>query len=391
MKTEMQQRIAQLRTAFSHAFGDARNTTITRAPGRVNIIGEHTDYNDGYVLPIAIDRSVLVAMRPNGSSIVNIRSVNYDQSASFDLNAEGLEADAQWLRYPFGVAKVLLAEGHALAGIDVAVEGNVPLGGGLSSSAAVEVAFALAYCTASKLDIDPLALAQLCRKAESEYAGVNCGIMDQYVALFAEKDHAVFLDCRNLTHEQVPCRTDAVKLVVSDTGVRHSLAGSEYNTRRAQCEQGAASFARRIHGVKNLRDLAPEDVQMLGQDLESPVLERCRHVVTENARTMAAAQALRRKNVYQLGVLMSASHESLKNDYEVTCKELDLMVDIASELPGVFGSRMTGGGFGGCTISLVASEKVDDFCKALAQKYEAATGISPHIYIVAAESGAEIL
>lgn len=387
----MQQRIAQLRTAFSHAFGDARNTTITRAPGRVNIIGEHTDYNDGYVLPIAIDRSVLVAMRPNGSSIVNIQSVNYDQSASFDLDAEVLEADAQWLRYPFGVARVLQSEGHALAGMDVAVEGNVPLGGGLSSSAAIEVAFALAYCTASKLDIAPLALAQLCRKAESEYAGVNCGIMDQYVALFAEKDHAVFLDCRNLTHEQVPCRTDAVKLVVSDTGVRHSLAGSEYNTRRAQCERGAASFARRIDHVKNLRDLVPEDVQMLGEDLESPILERCRHVVTENARTVAAAQALRRKNVYQLGVLMSASHESLKNDYEVTCKELDLMVDIALELSGVFGSRMTGGGFGGCTITLVATEKVDDFCKALAQKYEAGTGISPHMYIVAAESGAEVL
>ena len=391
MKTEMQQRIAQLRTAFARAFADARNTTITRAPGRVNIIGEHTDYNDGYVLPIAIDRSVLVAMRPNGSSSVNIHSVNYDQSASFDLDAERLEADAQWLRYPFGVARVLLSEGHVLAGMDVAVEGDVPLGGGLASSAAMEVAFALAYCTASKLDVAPLVLAQLCRKAESEYAGVNCGIMDQYVALFAEKDHAVFLDCRNLTHEQVPCRTDAVKLVVSDTGVRHSLAGSEYNKRRAQCEQGAASLARRIDGVRNLRDLAPEDVQMSGEDLESPILERCRHVVTENARTVAAVQALRQKNVYQLGVLMSASHESLKNDYEVTCKELDIMVDIASELPGVFGSRMTGGGFGGCTISLVASEKVDDFCKALASRYEAATAISPHIYIVAAGSGAQVL
>jgi len=387
----MQQRIAQLRAAFSKAFGNARNTTITKAPGRVNIIGEHTDYTDGYVLPIAIDRSVLVAMRPNGSSTVNIHSVNYDQSASFDLSAEALCENAQWLRYPFGTAKVLQARGHVLEGIDAAVEGNVPLGGGLSSSAAIEVAFALAYCAASKLDVDRLTLAQLCRTAESQYAGVNCGIMDQYVALFAEKDHALFLDCRNLTHEQVPCRTDAVKLVVSDTGVRHSLAGSEYNTRRAQCERGAAFFARRIDGVRNLRDLASEDVNTFGQDLESPVLERCRHVITENARTMAAAQALRQKNVYQLGVLMSASHESLKNDYEVTCKELDLMVDIAHELPGVFGSRMTGGGFGGCTISLVAGEKVDDFGKALAKKYEAATGISPHIYVVAAENGAEIL
>ena len=391
MNPEMQQRIARLREAFSNAFGHAEKTTIAKAPGRVNIIGEHTDYNDGYVLPIAIDRSALVAFRPNGSSTVNIHSVNYEESASFDLDAEKPESDVQWLRYPFGIAKVLQGDGHTLAGIDAAVAGNVPLGGGLSSSAAVEVAFGLAFCHASRLDVDRLTLAKLCRQAESTYAGVNCGIMDQYVALFAEKDHAVFLDCRNLTHQLVPCRTDAVKLIVSDTGVRHSLAGSEYNKRRAQCEQGAAFFSRHLENVRNLRDLAPEDMQVLGEDMESPVRERCLHVVTENARTMAAANAQRRKNLYQLGVLMSASHESLKNNYEVTCKELDLMVDIAGELPGVFGSRMTGGGFGGCVITLVAAEHAGDFSRAMEREYESATGIRPSIYVVTAESGAKIL
>jgi len=387
----MQQRIAQVRAAFSRAFGDVEKTTITRAPGRVNIIGEHTDYNDGYVLPIAIDRSVLVAFRPNRTSAVNICSVNYDQSASFDLGAEKSDTDIQWLRYPFGVAKVLQAQGNEIVGIDAAVEGNVPLGGGLSSSAAIEVAFALAFCAASGLDTDPLTLAKACREAESAYAGVNCGIMDQYVALFAEKDHAVFLDCRNLTHKSVAFRTDVVKLIVTDTGVRHSLAGSEYNKRRAQCEQGAAFFARRLPGVKNLRDVALEDLRSMEDDLDSPVLDRCRHVVTENARTMAAAAAMRQKNAYQLGVLMGASHESLKNDYEVTCKELDVMVDIANELPGVFGSRMTGGGFGGCVVSLLASEHADNFCKVMARKYESATGIRPSIYMVGAEAGAQIL
>ncbi len=380
-----------MQAAFPRAFGDARKITIARAPGRVNIIGEHTDYNDGYVLPIAIDKSVLVAFRPNASHTVNIHSVNFEESASFDLCAESLEGDTHWLRYPFGVAKVLQAEGHEVAGIDAVVQGDVPLGGGLSSSAALEVAFALAWCSASKLDIDRLTLAKLCRKAENLYAGVNCGIMDQYVGLFAEKDHAVFLDCRNLTHETAPFRTDTVKLIVSDTGVRHSLAGSEYNKRRAQCERGAAFFANELSNVKNLRDLTPEDISAFADRLEPTILQRCRHVVTENARTLAAMNALRRKNVYQLGVLMTASHESLKNDYEVTCKELDLMVDIAGELDGLFGARMTGGGFGGCVISLVAAENVDAFSETLAKRYESATGIKPHIYVVAAEAGAELL
>jgi len=387
----MHQRIDLLRQAFARSFGDASKTLIAQAPGRVNIIGEHTDYNDGYVLPIAIDRSVLVAFRPNNTRTVNIWSVNYAQSASFNLDDPAGGPDEQWARYPFGVARILQEEGHPVPGIDAAVEGNVPLGGGLSSSAAIEVAFALAWCEAGHLDIDRLTLAKLCRKAENTYAGVNCGIMDQYVALFAEKDSAIFLDCRSLKHQVVPFRTDAVKLVVSDTGVRHSLAASEYNIRRQQCEEGARFFRQHLDGIKNLRDLTPDDVLTFGGELPSPLFERCRHVVTENARTMAAAKALRQKNMYQLGVLMTASHQSLKSDYEVSCKELDTMVGIAEELKGVFGSRMTGGGFGGCAITLVAAEHVRNFCDQLAGRYEAATGISPKMYIVSAETGARLI
>jgi len=386
----MEHRVTQLREAFSRLYGDAQNTLLARAPGRVNLIGEHTDYNDGYVLPIAIDKDALVLFRPSGSSAVRIHSLNYDQSASFSLDDEKPDPAVQWLRYPFGVAKVLQEHAGALAGIDAVVESTVPLGGGLSSSAAIEVSFALAFCTASRLELDKLTIAKLCQKAEHCYAGVNCGIMDQYVSLHAEKDNAVFIDCRNVTHKLVPFRTDAVKLVVCDTGVRHSLAGSEYNVRRSQCEQGAAWFARIIENVKNLRDLSPDDIKTAG-DLDPVVLKRCRHVVTENARVLEAVKALRRRNVYQFGVLMSASHDSLKNDYEVSCRELDLMVSIADEQKGMFGSRMTGGGFGGCVISLVAVESVDTFCTALAKQYEAATRIHPQIYVVSAEAGAGLV
>ncbi|HUS57736.1 MAG TPA: galactokinase [Planctomycetota bacterium] len=387
----MQQRIDQLRAVFAKTYGTTANLRISRAPGRVNLIGEHTDYNDGFVLPIAIDRDVLLAFRPNGSRTVNIHSVNFNQSVSFSLDDEAPDPAVQWLRYPFGVAKELQKHGCHVAGIDAAIEGNVPLGGGLSSSAAIEVAFALAFADASGSEFDRLTLAKLCRLAEHNYAGVKCGIMDQYVSLFAEKDKAVFIDCRSLTHELVPFRTDAVKLVVCDTGVRHSLAASQYNIRRAQCEEGAAFFAARIQNVKNLRDLSPADIEVFAAEMESPVLQRCRHVVTENARTLEAVKSLRRKNAHQFGILMSASHDSLKSDYEVTCKELDLMVNLADELKGVFGSRMTGGGFGGCVISLVGVEHVDAFCKAMAKGYEAATGIHPSIYVVAAEQGAQIL
>ena len=388
----MPQRIDQLREAFGRIFGDTSNTSIARAPGRVNLIGEHTDYNDGYVLPIAIDKDVFVFFRPNGSASVNIHSLNYAQTASFALSDEKPDPAVQWLRYPFGVAKVLHDHsGGGVRGIDAVIDGTVPLGGGLSSSAAIEVAFALAFCTASGIQLEKLQMAKLCQRAEHQYAGVKCGIMDQYVSIFAEKDHAVFLDCRNLTHELVPFRTDAVKLVVCDTGVRHTLAGSEYNVRRAQCEEGAAYFARLMENVKNLRDLTPEGVKALGADLNPTVLQRCRHVVTENARVLEAIKALRRRNIYTFGVLMSASHDSLKNDYEVTCKELDLMVNIAEEQKGVFGSRMTGGGFGGCAISLVAIEQVDAFCKTITKQYEAATKIHPHIYVVSAEAGAGIM
>jgi len=387
----MQQRIDQLRAAFASTFGDAAKTNIARAPGRVNLIGEHTDYNDGYVLPIAIDKDVLVLFRPNGSNTVNIHSLNYSQSAAFNLSDPKPDPSVQWLRYPFGVAKVLQEHGVAVGGIDAVIEGNVPLGGGLSSSAAIEVSSALAFCSAAGAQLDSLTLAKLCQRAEHLYAGVKCGIMDQYVSIFAQKDQAVFIDCRKITHELVPFRTDVVKLVVCDTGVRHSLAASEYNVRRAQCEQGAAYFAARIENVKNLRDLVPDDIRAAGNDLDSPVLQRCRHVVTENARVLAAIKALRKKNMYSFGILMGASHESLKNDYEVSCKELDLMVNIADDQKGTFGSRMTGGGFGGCAISLVAVEHVDSFCKAITRQYESATGIHPSVYVVSPEAGAQLL
>ena len=378
---------------FNELYGDGEPVAISRAPGRVNIIGEHTDYNDGYVLPMAIARDTAVAFCANGSRDVNVHSMAMDESATFSLDEPELPAEPRWLAYVGGVAMILRAEGVELVGGDLVVHTTLPVGGGLASSAALEVSSALAFMSLAGAELGRKELALACQRAEHEYAGTKCGLMDQYVALFGEERAAVLLDCRSMSHDLVACSTDTAKFVVCDTGVRHELASSEYGRRQTECGKGVREAARVLADtrVEALRDLEPGDLSALEPELDPLVFRRVRHVVTENARVLGAVQAMREQNHMALGVLMDASHESLRDDYEVSCAELDAMVDIAWSQPGVYGARMTGGGFGGCTISLVDAAQVDAFCREVALAYQAKTGISPSVYVCAPERGAEVV
>jgi len=386
-------RISAILMKFKKLYGSGEGVGLARAPGRVNVIGEHTDYNQGFVMPMAIARDTVVAFKPNGGRRVNAYTLTLEESAGFELGEGPLPASPGWLAYVGGVARVLEARGVELPGVDLVIHTTLPVGGGLSSSAALEVGCALAFLSAAGAEIDRRDLAVMCQTAEADYAGMRCGVMDQYVALFGEPGCVVKLDCRSVRHELVPCATDVAKFVVCDTGVRHELASSEYNNRRQECEAGAALAAKMLadRAVQSLRDVEVDDLPELEGELDEVVFRRVRHVVTENARVIGAAQAMCEQNYLSLGVLMDASHESLRDEYQVSCAELDAMVEIAWARPGVYGSRMTGGGFGGCTISLVDAEKADAFCESVARGYEERTGIVPSIYVCAPEKGAELI
>ncbi len=382
-----------IRLKFRELYGSDQGLGLTRAPGRVNIIGEHTDYNQGYVLPIAIAQDTVVGFKPNGSRRVNVHSMTMEESASFSLDETPSGEGPRWVRYVAGVAAALQDARIELAGIDMVIHSTVPVGGGLSSSAALEVSCALAFPSAAGVDVERKKLALICQDAENKYAGMRCGVMDQYVALFGREGAAVKLDCRSLEHELVPLSTETAKFVVCDTSIRHELASSEYNKRRQTCERGVQEASRILSGesVNALRDLEPGDLSGLETELDPVTFKRVRHVVTENARVLEAARAMKAENYIALGVLMDASHESLRDDYEVSCPELDAMVEIAWSQPGVYGSRMTGGGFGGCTITLVSSDHVDSLCKNVALSYRERTGNVPSIYVCAPEKGAEVI
>ncbi|SRR6266545_4254226 len=357
-----------------------------RAPGRVNLIGEHTDYNDGFVMPVAIDRHTTVFVEPRPDRRVTVQSVAYGDSAGFDLDAIGSGPTGHWSDYVRGVAAILEREGHRLVGADLAVGSDVPIGAGLSSSAALEVAAASALLGAAGIEIDSTALALACQRAEHEFAGTRCGIMDQFVACHARPGHALLLDTRTLEPRWLRL-SDGVAIVVCNTMVKHALASSAYNERRADCEDGVRAIARRVPSVRALRDVTPAILESNRDALDRRVYHRCRHVVTENLRVLRAAEALDSGDLEAFGSLMGASHRSLRDDYEVSCPELDAMVDIAAH-GHVYGARMTGGGFGGCTVNLMAAEAVDDFRARVASQYMRRTGHNPEIYVCAASQGA---
>ncbi len=383
-------RAEQMMKAWGERYGKAEGLLWSRAPGRVNIIGEHTDYNNGYVFPIAIDRDIVVAFRPNGTGMVNLHALNLHDDASFALVDPKADPAHPWMVYPMGIARILGEKGVAVPGLDVVFHGTVPTGGGLASSAALTVAFGLAYSHAAGAQVNRRELALMCQQTEHRFCGVRCGIMDQFVSLHAERGKAVYIDCRDLRHELVPCAFPGARFVVCDTRVKHELASSEYNKRRAQCEEAAHVLAEFLPNVKSLRDVGIPQFKAYQHRVPSPMRERARHVITENHRVIAARQAMLEGDALRLGILMDASHDSLDEDYEVTSPELNLLVGLARDCKGVFGSRMTGGGFGGCTVTLVAAERVEELCERVRKGYREQTNVEPHIYVVEAEQGAEM-
>jgi len=359
-----------------------------RAPGRVNLIGEHTDYNDGFVMPAALDFSTWVRVSPLEERKLKIFSENYGEEIEVDLDDRNLSARRRWSDYPVGVAVVLERAGHRLRGARLQIRGEVPIGSGLSSSAAIEVATACALTANSGLKIDPRELAVLCQRAENEFVGARVGIMDQFISLFGQAQKALLLDCRSLEFRLLPL-PDNVRLIICNTMVKHALASSAYNERRAQCEAGVKDLEKFVPNVTALRDVTLEQLEAHADGLDDVVYRRCRHVITENARVLSAGEALEQGNLGRFGELMAESHRSLRDDYEVSSEELDLMVEIAQKVEGVYGARMTGGGFGGCTVNLVADTRVEEFKDRVSREYERTTTLRPEIYVCTAANGAE--
>jgi galactokinase len=379
----------KLRTEFMVRYGAEPH--IFHAPGRVNLIGEHTDYNAGFVMPAAIRFYTSVAIAPRTDRQLRVRSVNFAENREIELPGplapeERRGQSAHWIDYIAGVAWALQEHGLHMRGADMLIHGEVPLGAGLSSSAALEVSAGLALAHNAGQSIEGLQLAKLCQRAENVYVGMRCGIMDQFASVHGRAGHAMLLDCRSLEHRFLSLQS--AQLVICNTMVRHRLAGSEYNRRREQCEQGVQALARKIPGILALRDVTVDMLRAHKETLDPLIYRRCRHVVTENERVIAAASALEAADLTVFGRLMRESHRSLRDDYEVSCDELDLMVRLAESIDGVYGARMTGGGFGGCTVNLVHTDRVPQFRSQLAADYARATGHRPEIYVCEAADGA---
>ena len=359
---------------------------IFRAPGRVNIIGEHTDNYDGYVFPIAVNMATTVAITPRQDRLIQVWSDNMQELATLPL--DGLERRGHWSDYVAGVAAMLEADGITLPGADMCVVSDVPIGGGLSSSAALEVSTAMALLSMVDHSLDRVALARLGRRAENEFVGMNCGIMDQFVAVHAERGKGLLLDCRTLEYKLVPLPAGEAAIVVCNTMVKHELGASEYNARRADTLAGTDLLKAIYPEIRALRDVSSGMFEKSAHQLPEHIRRRCRHVITENQRVLDGMAALQEGNLDAFGNLMNASHESLRTDYEVSCEELDIMVEIARSLPGVLGARMTGGGFGGCTVNLVRPDRVPAFREEISRRYHGAIGLEPDIYITEPMDGA---
>lgn len=367
-------RLAGLRARFGE------RGRVYRAPGRVNLIGEHTDYNDGYVMPAAINLACGVAIEARNDRTLVIHSANATGEARVHLDHLPAKRTGHWTDYVIGIAAALERVGFLLPGANLYIQSEVPLGSGLSSSAALETSVAYALLDSAGYPIELRKLALLCQRVENEYVGARCGIMDQFIACFGKSGHALLLDCRSLDFRllRVP---DQARLVICNTMVKHELASSAYNLRRGECEEAVRLLAAKVPGVRALRDVSKRELEDNRSALPATIYKRACHVIEENDRVLRAASALEAGDLTLFGELMAESHLSLKNSYEVSCQELDLMVEIANRTSGVYGARMTGGGFGGCTVNLVRAETAADFARQVGDAYYCATGLRPNIYI----------
>jgi galactokinase len=365
-----------------------RKPEVFRSPGRVNLIGEHTDYNEGFVLPAAIDKAIYFAVSPLPGDTCRLLAVDLGQEFECDINR--LEkSDLGWPNYLLGVIDQLRKGGYRLSGFDCAFGGNIPIGSGLSSSAAIEGGLGFALNEIFQLGITSLDLVKLAQKAENEYVGVQCGIMDQFINIFGKARKVLRIDCRSLQHEYFPFERDDLAIVLCDTQVHRQLARSEYNVRRAQCESGVQRLQTLGHNVLSLRDANADMLLAHRSELDPVVFRRCLYVVEENRRVEAACLDLSRSDFASFGQRMYASHSGLRDQYEVSCRELDLLVDAAATVNGVLGARMMGGGFGGCTINLVEMDNVNDFSAIVQEKYEKTLRQKVKIYISHIEGGTE--
>jgi galactokinase len=387
---------AAIKAEFEHRFGATTGgrVRIIRAPGRVNLIGEHTDYNDGLVCPMAIEPQVLIVCRARDDGLVRLASTAFTgQIAQFSVEQKITRGEPAWTNYFRGVAAELEAAGIPLTGMDALVDNTLPVGGGLSSSAAIEVGTALAFLTLAGLEMDRDRLALICQKAEHEYAGVPVGIMDQMIVATAKPGHATQYDCRSGVRQFVKINPGDLRVVIVNTMVRHELSGGEYAQRRRQCEAGVAWFQKTHPGqsIRALRDVTMKQIHEAEGKLDPVILKRCRHVVSENLRTAEAAGALAQDKYERAGELMIQSHASLRDDYEVSCAELDFLADQAMKVKGVYGARMTGGGFGGCIVALAQPRAVDPLTDHLERAYQTKFRIKPTAFATTATAGASVL
>lgn len=387
---DMLDRAKMVRDKLWQVFGNNQGPVkIVKAPGRVNLIGEHTDYNDGFVLPVAVDREIIMAASPRDDGEVHLYAVDLDASSSFSLDRIEKDPHASWSNYIRGVLLLLSERGLPVRGMNAAFSGDVPLAAGMSSSAALEMASGLMVKVMGGFDIDMVELVKVAQAAENTFVGVNCGIMDQFISGLGKKGHALFLDCRSLDYDLVPLPpTDEYKIVIANTMVKRGLVDSAYNERRSQCETGVEILKEYLPGITALRDVSMVDFAKHKEHLPAVVAQRCEHVIAENERVLASVKALRAGDIAEFGRLMRASHESLRDLYEVSCKELDIMVEAAWGVTGTCGARMTGAGFGGCTVNLVEADKVHDFVAIVQDVYQKRTGIIPEFYVCEAEDGA---
>lgn len=387
--------VTQITRVFQETYGSPP-MHIVRAPGRVNLLGEHVDYNDGLVLPAAIDRATYLAFSPSGSPLSSILAMDMNDQAFLSLESarsRTQEAGApllEWMLYPAGVLWAIGEEGLDTSGIQAVFASNVPRGSGLSSSASVEMAFMLAWQALGGWTLPPMQRALLGQKAENQYVGVNCGIMDQFASACGVESSLLLLDCRSLEWKTIPLPED-VSIVIADTTVRRKLTTGEYNKRRSACEEAVRLLKEDLPDIQALRDVSVEEFNRYAGKLPEEVAKRARHVVEEIERSQQAESLLEIGDIAQFGALMNECHISLRDLYEVSCPELDVMVRVAQSLDGCYGARLTGAGFGGCTVNLVERDQADEFAALLAKGYEAETGLKPEIYITRASNGAELV